>query len=161
MTIPRLYNLPCVALLALSVAIGSALLSQEPHDNENAGKTDDGASKPTRPNAEILTDTEGVDFKPYLAEVHRITDKAWQPNIPKDVNPPKLQRGMLVIRFKILRTGQVGPKSMVLEGRSGHMKLDRAAWYAIANSSYPPLPEEFKGPFIELRFVFMYNMEPK
>lgn len=150
-----------ISVFALSISTGALLQPQELHDNGTVGKTDDGKSKATPLSPEILTDTEGVDFKPYLAEVHRITDKAWQPYIPKAVNPPTLQRGTLVIRFKILGSGEVGPKSMVLEGRSGHTKLDRAAWYSISGSKYPPLPKEFKGPFIELRVVFMYNMEPK
>ena len=50
---------------------------------------------------------------------------------------------------------------MVLEGRSGDTSLDRAAWGAITGSSYPPLPADFKGPFLELRAYFLYNMEPR
>ncbi len=26
---------------------------------------------------------------------------------------------------------------------------------------YPPLPTEFKGPYLELRFMFQYNMDRK
>ena len=50
--------------------------------------------------------------------------------------------------------------SMVLEGRSGDTGLDRAAWGALTGSNYPPLPREFHGPYLELRAVFLYNMDP-
>jgi hypothetical protein len=49
---------------------------------------------------------------------------------------------------------------MFLEARSGDTALDRAAWGAIRGSSYPPLPRDFHGPYLELRAVFLYNMEP-
>jgi hypothetical protein len=46
---------------------------------------------------------------------------------------------------------------MQLDGRSGDTGLDRAAWGAITGSSYPPLPHEFHGPYLELRAYFLYN----
>jgi hypothetical protein len=51
--------------------------------------------------------------------------------------------------------------SMKLEGSSGDVALDRAAWGALTGSNYAPLPREFHGPFLELRALFMYNMELK
>jgi hypothetical protein len=50
---------------------------------------------------------------------------------------------------------------MVLEGRSGDPALDRAAWGAIATAVYPPLPAEFKGPYLEVRLKFRYNLDRK
>jgi hypothetical protein len=50
--------------------------------------------------------------------------------------------------------------SMTLEGSSGDTALDRAAWGALTGSNYPPLPRDFHGPYLELRALFMYNMEP-
>jgi hypothetical protein len=49
---------------------------------------------------------------------------------------------------------------MVLEGRSGYTSLDRAAWGALTGSNYPLLPEDFHGPYLELRAIFLYNMKP-
>ncbi len=48
----------------------------------------------------------------------------------------------------------------MLEIRSGDTALDRAAWGALTGSNYPPLPNDFKGPFLEMRAYFLYNMEP-
>ncbi|HUX43342.1 MAG TPA: energy transducer TonB, partial [Terracidiphilus sp.] len=85
----------------------------------------------------------------------------WDPLIPDEVNPPILKSGAVVIRFKVLPNGRLMDGSMVLEGRSGDTGLDRAAWGALTGSNYPPLPKDFHGPYLELRAVFLYNMQPK
>ncbi|MGA8042757.1 MAG: energy transducer TonB [Terracidiphilus sp.] len=109
---------------------------------------------------EVLSDTQGVDFNSWLMRWHRETEHTWDPLIPDEVNPPILKSGAVVIRFKVLPNGRVMDGSMVLEGRSGDTGLDRAAWGAITGSNYPPLPREFHGPYLELRAVFLYNMQP-
>jgi TonB family protein len=109
----------------------------------------------------ILTDTQGVDFKSYMQRMYRIVQSSWNPLIPKEVNPPVNKSGEVVIRFKILPGGKVMDGGMVLEGRSGDPALDRAAWGAIQTSVFPPLPAEFKGPYLELRFHFRYNLDGK
>ncbi len=111
--------------------------------------------------AEILSDTQGVDFNPWLRRWYFETEHTWDPLIPDEVNPPILKSGQVMVRFKILPNGRVMDGSMRLEGSSGDVALDRAAWGAITGSSYPPLPSEFHGPFLELRALFMYNMQPK
>lgn len=108
---------------------------------------------------QILSDTQGVDFSSWLARWHYITERTWDPLIPDEVNPPILKSGVVVIRFKVLPNGQV--VDMQLDGRSGDTGLDRAAWGAITGSSYPSLPREFHGPYLELRAYFLYNMQPR
>jgi hypothetical protein len=125
-----------------------------------------GGSLPMHPGAgtggvQILSDQQGVDFSSWLLRWHRETERTWDPLIPEEVNPPILKKGAVVIRFRVLPSGRlVEPNGMSLEGRSGDTALDRAAWGAIRGSSYPPLPREFHGPYLELRAIFMYNMEP-
>ena len=109
--------------------------------------------------AEILSDTQGVDFGPYMQRVIHETYRTWDPLIPEEVNPPILKRGVVDIVFTILPNGRVAPHSMVLVGRSGDVALDRAAWGAIQGADYPPLPQEFHGPFLQLRFRFQYNVQ--
>ena len=108
---------------------------------------------------QILSDTQGVDFSAWLARWHYITEHTWDPLIPDEVNPPILKQGVVAIRFKVLPSGQV--VDMTLDGRSGDTGLDRAAWGAISGSSYPNLPREFHGPYIELRAYFLYNVQPQ
>ena len=109
---------------------------------------------------QVLSDTQGVDFSSWLLRWHRETERTWDPLIPDEVNPPIYKKGAVVIRFKVLPSGRIMDGSMVLEGRSGDTGLDRAAWGALTGSNYAPLPHEFHGPFLELRAIFLYNMEP-
>ena len=48
--------------------------------------------------------------------------------------------------------------NMTLSSTSGDVSLDRAAWGGITGSSpFPPLPTEFRGDYLALRFHFYYN----
>jgi hypothetical protein len=109
---------------------------------------------------DILSDTLGVDFGPYLQRVIYDTKRAWYPIIPEAAQPPLLKKGLVQIRFRILPDGSVAPGSMHLDGASGDVSLDKAAWAAINYAGYPPLPKNFKGPYLELRFGFFYNLRP-
>jgi hypothetical protein len=108
---------------------------------------------------DVLSDTQGVDFASWLQRWHYETERTWDPLIPDEVNPPILKSGMVAIRFKVLPNGRLMDGSLVLEGRSGDVALDRAAWGALTGSNYPPLPRDFHGPYLELRAYFLYNME--
>jgi TonB family protein len=109
--------------------------------------------------AEVLSDTMGVDFGPYIQRVVHDTEHSWWPIIPESVRPPLLKRGTVGIRFKIMPDGSV--KEMILELPSGDVALDRAAWGGITGASpYPQLPRQFHGPYLELRFHFLYNIQP-
>jgi hypothetical protein len=110
---------------------------------------------------QILTDTQGVDFGPWLKIWHAETERTWQSLIPAEVNPPKLEQGTVAIRFKVFPNGRLGEGSMELDGHSGYTALNRAAWGAVAGSEYPSLPRDFHGPYLELRAYFFYNKEPQ
>jgi outer membrane biosynthesis protein TonB len=109
---------------------------------------------------EILSDTQGVDFRNWMERWHHETQNTWDPLIPDEVNPPILKSGMVAIRFKVLPNGRLMEGSLQLDGRSGDTALDRAAWGALTGSNYPPLPRDFHGPYLELRAYFLYNMQP-
>jgi len=108
---------------------------------------------------EVLSDTQGVDFRSWIQRWHHETQNTWDPLIPDEVNPPLNKSGMVAIRFKVLPNGRLMEGSLMLEGRSGDTALDRAAWGALTGSNYPPLPRDFHGPYLELRAFFIYNME--
>jgi len=155
-------------ILLSFVLLSTTLISQaqtapaEASKQESAPARTDAVKNKTPPGGvEILSDTQGVDFKPWVKRWHQVTENTWNPLIPDEVKPPKLAKGMVAIRFKVRPDGRLMDGSMVLEGRSGDTSLDRAAWGAITGSSYPPLPADFKGPFLELRAYFLYNMEPR
>ncbi len=109
-------------------------------------------------NMEVLSDTMGVDFGPYLSRVLHDVRQNWYTLIPEAARPPLLKKGDLFIRFAILKDGRVA--GMTLERPSGDVSLDRAAWGGITGSNpFPPLPQEFRGEYLELRFHFFYNPE--
>ena len=109
--------------------------------------------------AEILTDTMGVDFGPYLTRVVQIVRQNWYNLMPPSVYPPILKQGKLSIEFVILKNGESA--SMVVHTSSGDVALDRAAWGSItASAPFPPLPKEFPGKLLGLRFYYFYNLEP-
>jgi TonB family protein len=108
--------------------------------------------------AEILTDTMGVDFGPYLARITQIVRQNWYNLMPPSVYPPILKQGKLAIQFVILKDGNVS--SMTVRTPSGDVALDRAAWASItASNPFPPLPKEFPGQVLGLRFYYFYNLD--
>jgi TonB family protein len=109
-----------------------------------------------RGNLDILSDTQGVDFAPYLQRVLHDVKVNWYAILPPQVFPPLRKQGKLAITFAIDKNGQV--ESMHLESPSGDVSLDRAAWGGISGSNpFPPLPKEFHGENLQLRFRFYYN----
>jgi len=104
---------------------------------------------------ELLSDPQGVDFKPYLIQVLAAVRRNWFAVIPESAKFG--QRGRVVIQFAIGRAGSV-PK-LVISYPSGVDSLDRAAVAGIsASNPFPPLPGEFKGNEIRLQLSFAYNM---
>ncbi len=109
-----------------------------------------------RSDMDILSDTMGVDFGPYLSRVLAAVRMNWYNLIPEVARPPLMKKGKVSIEFAILKDGSVA--GMRLEGPSGDVSLDRAAWGGItASTPFPPLPAEFRGNYLALRFHFYYN----
>jgi len=103
---------------------------------------------------EILSDTQGVDFGPYLTRIIHDVQQNWERLMPESVLMGK--KGKLTIEFAITKDGQVAAMKVTVP--SGDTALDRAAWGGItASNPFPPLPTEFTGPYLELRFRFYYN----
>src|SRR5208337_1026877 len=99
-------------------------------------------------NLEILSDTQGVDFGPYLQRILRDVRVNWYNAIPESA---QMKHGNLIIEFAITKDGKVA--GMKLVATSGDIPLDRAAWAGItASDPFPPLPNEFTGQFLALRF---------
>jgi TonB family protein len=102
---------------------------------------------------DILSDTQGVDFGPYLQRILQDVRENWYHLIPESA---EMKKGKLAIEFAITKDGKVA--DMRLIASSGDVALDRPAWGSItASNPFPPLPSEFTGPFLALRFRFYYN----
>lgn len=102
---------------------------------------------------DILSDTQGVDFGPYLQRILHDVRENWYRAIPESA---EMKKGKLQIEFAITKDGKVA--DMKLTMTSNDNALDRAAWAGItASNPFPPLPSEFTGPYLALRFRFYYN----
>src|SRR5262249_19385915 len=102
---------------------------------------------------EVLSDTMGVDFGPYLNRVLQVVRQNWYILIPEVARPPIMKQGKVAIEFAILKDGNVA--GMKLVGSSTDIALDRAAWGSITNSNpFQPLPREFGGTYLALRFYY-------
>jgi TonB family protein len=107
---------------------------------------------------EILTPTEGVDFSLFISGLISKVKAKWYASMPKSVFDG--EKGEASVILQIVANGNVGEVS--LERSSGKDALDQAALSAVRDSGpFSPLPQGFKGPFVRLRFNFLYNLRPK
>jgi TonB family protein len=107
---------------------------------------------------EVLSDTQGVNFQPYLARIMREIYEQWIPLIPEEARPPLRKQGMTMVRFTINPDGTIA--AMHLDGSTHDDSLNRAAWGSITGvGQFPPLPKEFHGPNLELRIHYLVNQQ--
>ena len=140
-------------------------IRQAAHDAaQNRGMGGDyGANAPSshqglNTGVEVLSDTQGVDFGPYLRRILGDIKRTWLPLIPIEAQPPLSRQGETLIRFTILPDGTLA--AMSLDGSTHEDAMNRAAWGAIKGTTYPPLPKEFHGQNLELRIDFLVNKTP-
>jgi len=108
---------------------------------------------------EMLTDTEGVDFNDYFRRIYYIVKGNWEAVMPPSVSLG--EQGVVSLHVKIMRDGSVPDPEPVMVYGSGKEPLDRAAVSSIrASNPFPPLPAQFKGPYIEVRYTYYYNIQP-
>ena len=108
---------------------------------------------------ELLTDTQGVDFNDYLRRIYYIVKGNWFAVMPPSVSLG--EQGVVSLQFRIMRDGSVPDGMPVQVFGSGKEPLDRAAYSSIrASNPFPPLPAQFTGPYIELRYTYYYNLQP-
>ncbi len=145
---------------------GDAIRQAAQQAAQNRGQGGDyGANSPVAhqgaaTGVEVLSDTMGVDFAPYLRRILSDIKRTWIPLIPEEARPPLNKQGETLIRFIILPDGRVG--AMNLDGSTQDEAIDRAAWGAIkGNNPFPPLPNQFHGPQLELRIRFLVNKTPE
>ncbi|ADW70609.1 energy transducer TonB [Granulicella tundricola] len=139
-------------------------IAQAAHDaasggGQGAGGDNGTGARPGHPGtntgAEILSDTLGVDFGPYIQRLLRMVRAAWIPLIPEETRPPISKEGSTLIRFTILPDGRLKIGGMHLDASTHDRAIDEAAWGGIVGvGQYPPLPANFKGPELTLRIQF-------
>ncbi len=141
---------------------GDAIRQAAEQASRNRGQGGDyGANLPVahqglNTGVDVLSDTMGVNFDPYLKKIIREIYNTWLPLIPEEARPPLNKQGITQIRFIILPDGRIG--GMFLDGSTHDDALNRAAWGSITGvGQFPPLPSEFHGPNLELRIHYLVN----
>ena len=103
---------------------------------------------------EVLSDTQGVDFSPYLQRVRQDIERNWHSLVPQSVS----RKGNVAIECAIAKDGKLADMFLIARPKPDDDALVRAAWGGITKSNpFPPLPSKFAGSFIALRFRFDYN----
>jgi hypothetical protein len=124
------------------------------------GARGNGASPLNMGGAEILSDTQNVDFQPYLRRILSDIYRNWLPLIPEESKPPLSKEGETLVRFMILPDGRIG--GMWLDGSTHDDAINRSAWGSITSEGqFPPLPSQFHGPNLELRIHYYVNKHPE
>jgi outer membrane biosynthesis protein TonB len=114
---------------------------------------------PAAPGVDILSDTMGVNFNPYLQKIMREIYYTWLPLIPEEARPPLNKQGETQIRLKIMPDGSIG--GMQLDDSSHDDAINKAAWGSITGvGQFPPLPKDFHGANFEIRITYLVNKEP-
>jgi len=102
---------------------------------------------------DILSNTYGIDFGPYLQSLLKEVRKNWYSLIPAS---DQMKKGKLAIEFAIAKDGKVA--DMRLVATSGERSLDLYAWGSItASNPFPSLPKKFPDPYLRLRLRYYYN----
>lgn len=106
--------------------------------------------------ADILSDTQGVDFGPYLRQALPMVRKLWVSSLPEKVAQGSDPQTETIIGFTISQDGRIS--RMVLVEPSHQIAVDRAAWGSITGvAQFPSLPADFNGASLILRIHFRVN----
>jgi TonB family protein len=140
--------------LALTFVGLPLTLSAQSRPSEQSTKTENHPD-----GLEILTPHEGVDFTAFSANLLRTVKRNWLALMPLEARDENT-KGRVAVRFGIQKDGQLS-NVPVVESSSGRKALDDAAVSAVkASAPFDRLPGSFKGPSIELRLTFFYNLPP-
>jgi TonB family protein len=108
----------------------------------------------------MLTNPQGVDFASYLSkEVIPKVQQEWGARVQRVGLALATKRATAVLEFAIEKDGSV--TGVELKQSTQEPKLDDAVREAIREASpFAPLPPNFRGKAITLRFNADYNSEP-
>ena len=105
---------------------------------------------------DVLTDTQGVDFGPYLSEIIRSIMAKWSDLLPEAARAPQMKQGQVEVEFNISQKGDLGEPKIIRT--SGDESLDEACTNALSEAApFGHLPSDFKGESLFLRIHFHYN----
>ena len=105
---------------------------------------------PAQPENSAYTQTTPPYFAPYMRELQRKIKLNWDP-------PKRDSSKSVTLFFKIAKDGSL--VSYRIEKSSGDQEIDDAAIKALKSAEpFRPLPSEYKGNTIDIKFNFDYNV---
>lgn len=109
-----------------------------------------------QPTVSLLTPTDGVDFREYIATFAARITRNWYAIMPE--RALRGEKGIVVLTLQVEPDGTISAAPLRLERASGKQEFDNAAMSAIvASAPFEALPAAFSRPNIELRVLFAYN----
>jgi TonB family protein len=135
------------------------------HSSSGGGYGGDYGTSPVHQKAarlggmEILSDTMGVDFGPYMKRLQVVVQGRFDVEVPQVARPPIMKKGLVVLEFSILKDGTITSIRMI--NSAGDTALDRGAWGTLTFGPAPQLPPQFNGDYITLKGYFYYNPDKK
>jgi len=145
-------------LLVGSAAIAEGTPQSVPNsDNSGPGQLRPMLLRTQVGRLEVLGDTMGVEFGPYLRmSLRSRIREGWQAAVGQQKLPLPAERKLVVAEFTILKDGTIG--DVKLAESSGDAGLDHTGLDGITKSApFPALPDEFKGQSIRVRCSLFYN----
>ena len=146
-------NMLCCVVALTMVGVCSGVAQQPnqtaPSDSAKVGQ-----------GVDVLSDTQGVNFQPYLQSILREIHNQWVPLVPHQEQAAPYVQGETQIRLTIKPDGTIA--EMHLDDSTHDDALNRAAWGSITGvGKFPPLPQDFHGPDLVLRIHFKINQQPQ
>lgn len=139
--------------------VGRGIGSRQSRGDSGEGRTgaDFGRRQPDfsveRPT--ILSDTQGVDFGPWLTAVYYRVRNNWYSVIPQVYRSGL--KGVVVIVFDVRRNGSL--EDLEIVRGSNFSPYDRAAISSLKLSEpLPNFPDAFKKDRLTLQFTYLYNI---
>ncbi len=154
----------CVLILVIASMVSTHSLAQSApakdttpaQEKKSDEKKPDTSATATGGGIQILSDTMGFDFGPYMKRLKYAVQSHWEVVIPESARPPAYKSGTVTIELAVMKDGRV--QDMKLVKSSGDTELDKAAWHGITDAiPLPTLPPGFKGDHLKLRCNFIYN----
>ena len=107
---------------------------------------------------QVLSSTEGVDFRTYLDSLYFSIRRNFLAKIPESAAGG--EKGVVVVRFQIQKDGTLPDKSLTIVSSSEKKDMDAAALSAIRTAApFARLPEGYAATTLDLQFSFFYNTE--
>ena len=94
----------------------------------------------------------GFNYPWYLQTIMSQTSSNW---LTAQIRSGVKENTSVVVRFKIFRDGHLSEPQIAQS--SGIRTMDLSAIRAIRNSTFPPLPRDFEGEYIQINLIFQHT----